>query len=164
MVGKPSIHKSVTHENVFYTIESLIYSKRGFVDTEIWSLVSWIKILLKPHYNNIKQRAQKKWEVSGTSSLGFRTILLWESGFSVRISIFEHAISAENEFRSPRLSGFFLVTDYWSTNLGFSRINHTVVQSLDLGVNKQLQNVPGSKKFRPKSGVGQMLLLNTLYC
>ena len=87
--------------------------KREFVDTEIWSLVSWIKILLKPHYNNIKQHAQKSCEVSRTSSLGFRTILLWESGFSVRISIFEHAISAENEFRSPRLSGFF-----WSRIIG----------------------------------------------
>ena len=63
----------------------------------------------------------------------------------------------------PDSLDFFGHGFYWSTNLGFSRINHTVVQSLDLDVNKQLQNVAGSEKFRPKSGVGQMLLLNTLF-
>ena len=88
--------------------------------------------------------------------------MLCESGFSDGFRIFEHAISAENESRSPRTLRTFLVLDYWSNNLGFSRIYHTIVQSLDLGVKKWLQKVAGSGKFRPKSGVGQMLLLNTL--
>ena len=98
--------------------------------------MSWIKILLKPHYNNIKLQGEKSCEASGTPSLGFRTILLCESGFSDGFRIFEHAISAENESRSPRTLRTFLVLDYWSNNLGFSRIYHTIVQSRDLGVKK----------------------------